>query len=96
MKMKKTILATLLVWAVLALAASALVTGTTDIAPTTSPTPTDQKGQCGEVTGIRVIQTPTATTTATPDAAVRHDQGKESIRVPMLVGDKITPYEGGN
>jgi len=33
------------------------------------------------------------TPTATPDVSVRHDQGKESIRVNMLVGDTITTEE---
>jgi hypothetical protein len=96
MKMKKLILATLMGWAVLTLVASVLVTGTSDPAPTTSTIPYAQKGQCG----VQSYQTEAQewrpkpqTPTATPDVSVRHDQGKESIRVPMLVGDKITVVE---
>jgi len=99
MKMKKLILATLMGWAVLALAASVLVTGTSDPAPTTSTTIYAQKGQCmaqgyqTEAQEWRPSKPQTATATATPTAAVRRDQGKDSIRVPMLVGDKITVVE---
>jgi len=96
--MKKLILATLMGWAVLALAASVLVTGTSDPAPTTSTIPYAQKGQCGDQSYQTEAQEwrptqQTPTPTATPDVSVRHDQGKESIRVPMLVGDKITVVE---
>ena len=95
--MKKLILATLMGWAVLALAASVLVTGTSDPAPTTNTIPYAQKGQCmaqgyqTEAQEWRPSKPQTAT--ATPTAAVRRDQGKDSIRVPMLVGDKITVVE---
>jgi len=95
--MKKLILATLMGWAVLTLAASALVIGTINTAPTTSTIPYAQKGQCGELKGIKAIPTPiptlTPTVTPTANANYRRDQGKDSIRVPMLVGDKITVVE---
>ena len=94
--MKKLILAALVGWALLALVASALVAGTPDPAPTTSTTIYAQKGQCGVQsyqTEAQEWQPKPQTPTATPDVSVRHDQGKESIRVPMLVGDKITVVE---
>jgi len=77
--MKKLILATLMGWAVLTLVASVLVTGTTNTAPTTSMMTYAPPGQCLS----EVYQT------EAPPPAVRRDQGKDSIRVPMLVGDKI-------
>jgi hypothetical protein len=91
--MKKLILATLMGWAVLTLVASALVMGTIDLTPTPSTIPYAQKGQCmaqGYQTEAQEWQPTPQTPTAILDASVRHDQGKESIRVPMLVGDKIT------
>jgi len=94
--MKKLILATLMGWAVLTLVASVLVTGTSDPAPTTSTIPYAQPGQCGAQsyqTEAQEWRPKPQTPSATPDASVRHDQGKESIRVPMLVGDKITVVE---
>lgn len=97
--MKKLILATLMGWAVLTLVASALVMGTIDLTPTPSTIPYAQKGQCKaqgyqtEAQEWRPSTPQTATATATPTAAVRRDQGKDSIRVPMLVGDKITVVE---
>jgi hypothetical protein len=90
--MKKLILATLMGWAVLTLVASVLVTGTSDPAPTTSTIPYAQPGQCQL---RRPLPRPTIgqIATAYPTPAVRRDQGKDSIRVPMLVGDKITVVE---